>query len=123
MAKRKKNHIPLTAGSLVSLSLAGLCPQCHRGKIFTGYSRVKNRCPSCGYNLQHENSGDGPSAFLLLLIGFPAVFVIALLYLKYDWPFWALFLIFIAMVAGGMFLLLRPLKAMFIALQYYMKSE
>lgn len=120
---RKKNRPPLSLGLLIALSLGGLCPVCHEGKIFTGYSNVKTRCANCGHNLQQENSGDGPSAFLLLLIGFPAIFFIAFLYVKYNWSFWLLFLIFTLMVALGMVLLLRPLKALFIVLQHYTKSE
>ncbi|MCX8515865.1 MAG: DUF983 domain-containing protein [Alphaproteobacteria bacterium] len=120
---RKKIAPAKNQRSIFALALYALCPHCGRGPLFHGYSRVRTKCPTCGYKLDQENSGDGPSAFLLLLIGFPAIFIVSILYIKYNPPLWLLFAVLVAVVALGMFLLLRPLKALFIVIQYRTKSE
>lgn len=42
--------------STFDLIRKGLCPQCHQGKITSGFIGMKRVCPSCGYDL-HPESG------------------------------------------------------------------
>lgn len=108
---------------LLYLSALGLCPKCGMGKIFEGFSKVKATCSKCKLPLDNENSGDGPAAFLLLIIGFPAIFLVGYLAVVKNWNYTSLLLLFAVLTFLGIGIFLRPLKAFFVILQYYTKSD
>src|SRR3546814_6589507 len=48
----------------------GLCPQCGAQTIFgTHIVRFEPRCRGCGLDYSQFNVGDGPAAFLILIVG------------------------------------------------------
>jgi uncharacterized protein (DUF983 family) len=49
--------------------LAGTCPACEKGRLFAGPVRLADRCTVCGLDLRQFNVGDGPAAFLILIVG------------------------------------------------------
>ena len=49
--------------------LAGTCPACDTGRLFAGPVRLANRCNLCGLDFSQFNVGDGPAAFLTLIVG------------------------------------------------------
>ncbi|AEW18364.1 hypothetical protein P053_02185 [Brucella abortus 01-4165] len=55
--------------------IAGHCPRCGEGKLFNGFLTVAPRCTACGLDYGFADSGDGPAAFviLILIIGFIVV--------------------------------------------------
>ena len=55
--------------SPVAIGLRCRCPQCGRGKLFAGLLTVRERCEVCGLDLRAHDSGDGPAAFLILILG------------------------------------------------------
>ena len=55
--------------SLARASLEGLCPRCGERTLFDGPLAVVGRCRACGLDLAALNIGDGPAAFLILIIG------------------------------------------------------
>ncbi len=48
--------------------LAGLCPRCEKGRLFAGPVRFADRCGECGLDYRQFNVGDGPAAFLILIV-------------------------------------------------------
>ena len=56
---------------------AGRCPRCVSGSLFDAWLRFAPRCKVCGLDIAAFNVGDGPAAFLILIIG--AVLTIAAL--------------------------------------------
>lgn len=63
--------------SLISGALAGRCPRCESNTLFAGWVRFADKCRACGLDFTTFNVGDGPAAFLILVIG--ALLVIAAL--------------------------------------------
>ncbi len=99
------------------------CPRCGQGPLFKTFLGVNDRCAACGLDLLKADSGDGPAVFVMFIVG-PVAVAIA---------FVARFAFFASMpvaflLAGGAavvltLLLLRPLKATLIALQFKHKAE
>ena len=56
--------------------------------------------------------------FLILILGALAVFLAFLLLFVLRWPEWLSWLILVTVVLGGALVLLRPAKAIMVALQY-----
>ena len=62
---------PTPKGSRGSFSAAlfGLCPQCGARGLFDGVAQFAPKCRACGLDFSTFNVGDGPAAFLTLIIG------------------------------------------------------
>jgi uncharacterized protein (DUF983 family) len=50
-------------------ALAGDCPRCGAHGLFDGWVKFASRCRNCGLNFEAFNVGDGPAAFLILVVG------------------------------------------------------
>ena len=55
--------------SPVKGALSGRCPRCKSKTLFAGPVRFSQRCRACGLDFSSFNVGDGPAAFLILIIG------------------------------------------------------
>ena len=54
---------------IAQAALFGLCPRCGERTLFAGVARFAAECPSCKLEFAKFDVGDGPAAFLILLIG------------------------------------------------------
>lgn len=98
--------------------LAGRCPRCGRGSLFSGFLSVVPRCSVCGLDLSAQDSGDGPVAFIILLVGFAVVGAALVVEVAYAWPIWLHLVVWLPLGLLLSLALMRPLKATLIALQY-----
>ncbi len=107
-----------TPSSLLRVGLRCRCPRCGQGALFRGFMRVVDRCPVCGLELAAADSGDGPAVFLIFILGFTLVPAALIFALKVDWPLWGLLLFWGPIIIGATLALMRPAKALTIAVQY-----
>ncbi len=101
-----------------SAGLRSRCPRCGRGRLFSGFISVAQRCEVCGLDLAKHDSGDGPAVFVILVLSFLVVALALIVELRYEPPFWIHALLWVPIIVGGALLMLRPFKATLIALQY-----
>lgn len=103
---------PLQAG------LGGLCPRCSTRTLFRGLLKFEPRCRACELDFASFNVGDGPAAFLTLLVGGLITALALWLELAFEPPFWVHLLIWplltLLLVTGS----LRVAKGMLITLEY-----
>ena len=59
----------MTSPTLAGASLKGLCPRCGARSLFKGPVSFADRCRACGLDFSGYNIGDGPAAFLILIVG------------------------------------------------------
>ena len=109
---RRGTPSPFRAG------LACRCPRCGRGPLFTGYIKLRPACPDCGLDYGPADSGDGPAVFVILFLGLIVVGLAAIVEIKFAPPLWLHMVLWTPLILGGAILMLRPLKAGLIALQY-----
>ena len=98
-------------------ALTGTCPRCGKGRLFAGPVRFASRCNGCGLDFEQFNVGDGPAAFLILVVG--AILVIAALVVDAGAePPWWVHLVWLpvglVLTAGG----LRLAKAWLLGAEY-----
>jgi uncharacterized protein (DUF983 family) len=106
------------AVSVMRTALGCRCPRCGEGRLFTNLLTVRPACPACGLDLSAEDAGDGPAVFVIFLLGLIVVGLAAIVEVKFAPPLWVHLLLWAPLIVGGAILLLRPLKAGLIALQY-----
>ena len=113
---------PAAERSSLSVALRGDCPRCGAHTLFTGWVKFANRCRSCGLDYDSFNVGDGPAAFLILIVG--AIVVVGALVLDAAAePPWWVHLVWIpvgfALTVGG----LRTAKAWLIAQEFVHRAR
>lgn len=94
------------------------CPRCGEGKLFTGLLTVRPLCPECGLDLSAQDAGDGPAVFVILFLGLIVVGLAAIVELRFAPPIWVHLVLWTPLILAGAVLMLRPMKAGLIALQY-----
>lgn len=104
--------------SPLATGLGGRCPRCGQGRLFRGYLTIVDRCDACGLNLAAQDSGDGPVAFIVLLVGFIVVGGALVVEVKYGWPVWLHLLVWLPLTVVLCLALMRPFKGVLVALQY-----
>lgn len=104
--------------ALASDALKGACPQCGAKTLFDGLIAFAPKCGACGLDYSAFNVGDGPAAFLTLIVGAVVVLGAVMLELAASPPFWVHILIWpaltLALVLGG----LRLAKGMLLTSEY-----
>jgi uncharacterized protein (DUF983 family) len=75
------------APSLAAAAFKGLCPSCGARTLFAGLARFASSCRACGLDFESYNVGDGPAAFLILIVG-AIVAVSAILFDQLAGPPW-----------------------------------
>ena len=112
----------LSPVSPFSTGLRCRCPRCGIGRLFRGLLTVDGNCDNCGLDLKVEDSGDGPAVFVMFAIGPIVVGLAVWLEMLFAPPYWLHMVIWPPLVLLGSIALLRPFKAMLIALQFRSKA-
>ncbi len=106
-----------------SAGFAGKCPRCGQGALFISFLGLKDHCDVCRLDYAKADAGDGPAVFVMFIVGFVAVAVAFVARFVWFAPIIMAFLISGAVAVALSLALLRPLKAILIALQYKHKAE
>lgn len=102
----------------VEQALKGLCPRCGAPGLFAGTARFAERCARCGLDYTAFNVGDGPAAFLTLIIGTIVVTLAIIVELSFSPPFWVHIILWLPLTLAGVIGLLRVAKAALLAAEY-----
>jgi len=109
--------------SIVKVGFRGLCPRCAAPTLFDGVVRFAPTCRVCGLDVSTFNVGDGPAAFLTLVIGALVCVAAISLELAVSPPVWVHILLWppviLAMVVGS----LRIAKGMLLASEYHNRAH
>ena len=107
---------------LVPAALFGLCPRCGARCLFDGVAAFAPRCRVCALDFASFNVGDGPAAFLTLIIG--ALITGLALWLELAWhpPFWLHIVLWVPLTALAVVWGLRVGKAALLAAEYQRRA-
>ncbi len=106
----------------LSAALFGLCPKCGARTLFAGFARFAPRCRACGLDLSAFNVGDGPAAFLTLIIGALITGLAIWLELAVHPPFWVHILLWVPLTAAAVAYGLRISKAWLLQAEYLRRA-
>ena len=113
---------PAPLPSLVQASLSGQCPRCGARTLFAGRSPIgvtfAQHCRACGLDFQRFNVGDGPAAFLILIVGAIVTGLALTLQISMHPPFWVHILLWIPFTLILVLGSLRLGKAALLILEY-----
>lgn len=107
---------------IASAALFGLCPRCGARGLFAGAAKFAPRCRACGLDFTQFNVGDGPAAFLTLIVGALITGLALWLQVAVGPPFWVHIVLWVPIttlaVIGG----LRAGKAALLAAEYQKRA-
>ena len=100
------------------VALRGLCPRCAARTLYRGVASFSPRCRACGLDFAGFNVGDGPAAFLILIVGGLVTALAVALELAAEPPFWVHVLLWLPLTAAAVVGSLRFAKGLLLALEF-----
>ena len=113
---------PITPPNPILAGLAGRCPRCGKGQMFSGFINLKPVCAACGLDYAFADAGDGPAVFVIMIAGFIVVGAALLVEVRYAPPLWVHLLLWLPLILLTTLAPLRLIKGVLIALQYHHKA-
>ena len=107
---------------IAEAALFGLCPRCGAKTLFAGWIRFAGRCRACGLDLTGFNVGDGPAAFLTMIVGALVVVLALWLQLSVGPPWWVHVLLWVPLTTAGVIFGLRVAKAALLQSEYHNRA-
>ncbi len=114
-------HSPLP--NVFGAAAKGLCPRCNAPGMFRGVIRFSKHCRSCRLDYTQFNVGDGPAAFLILIVGAIVMLCAVIVELRFAPPFWLHILLWLPLTAVLVVVLLRLAKGLLLSLEYRNKAK
>ena len=107
---------------IAAAALFGLCPKCGSRTLFGGLASFAPRCRVCGLDFSSFNVGDGPAAFLTLIVG--ALITGLALWLEIAWhpPFWVHIVLWVPITTIAVIWGLRAGKSALLAAEYQRRA-
>jgi uncharacterized protein (DUF983 family) len=104
--------------SLLLSAAKGQCPRCGARTLFKGWATFAPNCRMCGLDFSAFNVGDGPAAFLTLIVGALITGLALALDFAVRPPLWVHALIWIPVTALAVLFSLRLAKALLLTIEY-----
>ena len=108
--------------SPLAAALKGSCPRCGQGRLFKGWVTFAPQCRSCGLDFDSFNVGDGPAAFLILIVGAILTVLAVVVDLSSSPPWWVHLVwipVGLVLTLGG----LRAAKSALVAQEYVHRAR
>lgn len=99
-------------------ALRGLCPRCGTHGLFRGVVSFSPSCRTCGLDYGQFNVGDGPAAFLIMIVGALVSTAAITLELNARPAFWVHILVWVPVTTVLVIALLRLAKGLLLILEY-----
>jgi uncharacterized protein (DUF983 family) len=115
---------PTTEGQpgIARAALFGLCPRCGASGLFASVAQFAPHCGACGLDFAAFNVGDGPAAFLIMIIGAVIVMLALWLHFSAQAPMWVIALLLVPLTAGLVIWGLRLGKAALLSIEYQRRA-
>ncbi|TNE59593.1 MAG: DUF983 domain-containing protein [Alphaproteobacteria bacterium] len=98
------------------------CPRCGQGRLFKGFLKFAPECSHCELDFAAGDTADGPAVAIMFVVGTVVVggaLFVEIVYMPPMWVHMALWGPLTLLLSVG---LLRPLKGVTFALQYFFKA-
>ena len=112
----------MSGDSPLTAAIAGKCPKCGARTLFAGWVRFADRCRACGLDFSSFNVGDGPAAFLTLIVGALVVGLALWLEVAAHPPFWLHVVLWVPITAAAVVGGLRAGKGLLLAAEFHRRA-
>tara|TARA_R110002033_G_scaffold88766_2_gene138788 strand:- start:1828 stop:2223 length:396 start_codon:yes stop_codon:yes gene_type:complete len=99
-------------------ALFGLCPNCGQKTLFAGVTKFSDKCRSCGLDYSQYNVGDGPAAFLTMVVGALVLGLALAVEANFHPPLWVHILLWVPLTILAVVGSLRVSKGILLILEH-----
>ncbi len=99
-------------------ALFGLCPQCGQKTLFANLIKFSDSCRACGLDFSRYNVGDGPAAFLTMIIGAIILGLALAVEANFHPPLWVHIMLWVPLTVGAVVGSLRVTKGILLILEH-----
>ena len=103
----------------VKSGILGRCPRCGEGKLFEGFLKLAPKCNACQLDYGFADSGDGPPAFVILIISFIILGLALWTEVNFNPPLWLQFLLWGPLAIILSLFAMRSIKGILINMQFH----
>lgn len=104
--------------TIVQVGLRSVCPRCGARTLYVGMIKFAPACSNCGLDFDAFNVGDGPAAFLTLIIGTLICIAAITFELAVHPPMWLHIVLWPPITILAVIASLRVAKGMLLASEY-----
>ncbi len=97
---------------MIPAALFGLCPDCGQKTMFSNITQFSEQCRACGLDYSGYNVGDGPAAFLTLIVGAIVLGLALIVESSFYPPLWVHVLLWVPVTSLMVVVTLRFTKAL-----------
>ncbi|MCT4655369.1 MAG: DUF983 domain-containing protein [Cohaesibacter sp.] len=94
------------------------CPNCQKGKLFSGFLKVSDKCAECGEDYSHQRADDAPPYFTIFIVGHIIVPLVIWAEVAFTPALWLHMAIWVPITIAMSLFFLRPIKGAIVALQW-----
>ena len=94
------------------------CPHCGKGKLFSSYLKVVDRCSTCGEELFHHQADDAPPYFTMLIVGHIVIGSVLAVEVAWHPQLWVHLVLWLPITVGLSLWLLPRVKGAIVGLQW-----
>ena len=105
----------------ILLGLAGRCPHCGEGHLFSGGLRSVASCPVCHEDLTPQRADDFPAYLVILVLGHVLVPIVVGVNMAWDLPLGPQMIVWSILAALIAVLMIRPAKGAVIGAQWALR--
>jgi len=106
------------AQTITRSALFGLCPDCGQKTLFANFTHFADTCRASGLDYTKYNVGDGPAAFLTLIVGGLVLALALIVELGFHPPIWVHFIVWFPLTIGAVVGALRVSKGILLILEH-----
>lgn len=99
------------------------CPACGQGKMYNGYLKVAEQCPSCGEELHHQRADDAPPYFTMFIVGHIVVAAVMTVEKAFAPELWVHGLLWTPLILALSLLLLPRIKGALVGVQWALRMH
>ena len=112
-----------SVGLSLRRGVAGKCPACGRGSMYTRYLKVADSCSACSEELHHHRADDAPAYFNILIVGHLVVAGVMMVEEYFRPNYWVHALMWIPLTIGLSLWLLPRVKGALVGLQWALRMH
>jgi len=102
----------------VQAALKGKCPVGGEGSLFKGFLDFASQCEACHADFSVEDAGDGPTVFVIFIVGIFIVPTALGFSMAFNAPMWLTMVMWIPIIIVACLILLRLLRGVMLNLQW-----
>ena len=105
-------------GASIARGALGKCPNCGKGRLFSGFLQIVSACETCAEPFHHHRADDAPAYLTILIVGHLTMPFILAVEEVFEPDLWVHLLLWGTIIPAACLAMLRPIKGAVVGMQW-----